>query len=294
MKIGIVGNPRYPAVRDVLTRLVRYIAANGHTVVSEEALIGHWPEPVAELGADIGSLDLLVTFGGDGTLLRGIRLLGDNEIPVLSFNLGELGFLTSTKPELMEEALDMVARGEHSVEQRFTLEVQRVGTDGSVEYCDKVLNDVVVHKPQTSRVIRVRVSVDDEEVGQYTADGMIVATSAGSTAYSLSAGGPVILPHVDAMVVTPISPHTLRVRPVVVPGTAKVVMESIPRGTEEPLVQLDGQHGCTLKRGESIVVRRAPLSVHLVRLGREGFFARMRQKLEWGDLSDRERMTRAD
>ncbi len=294
MKIGIVGNPRYAALREVLTRLARHVAANGHTVVSEGALIDHWPEPVAQLGADIGSLDLLITFGGDGTLLRGIRLLGDNEIPVLSFNLGEIGFLTSTKPELLEEALDMVARGEHSIEQRFTLEVERVGTDGSVENCRTVLNDVVVHKPQTSRVIRVRVSVDGEEVGQYTADGMIVATASGSTAYSLSAGGPIVLPHVDAMVVTPICPHTLRVRPVVVPGTATVVLESIPRGTEEPLVQLDGQHVCTLKRGESVVVRRAPLSVHLVRLGREGFFARMRQKLEWGDLSDRERMTRAD
>jgi NAD+ kinase len=187
-----------------------------------------------------------------------------------------------------------VGRGEHRIEQRFTLEVERVSTDGSVENCKTVINDVVVHKPESSRVIRVRVSVDDEEVGQYTADGMIVATAAGSTAYSLSAGGPVVLPHVDAMVITPICPHTLRVRPVVVPGTAKVVLESIPRGAEEPLVQLDGQHACSLKRGESVVVRRAPLSVHLVRVGREGFFARMRQKLEWGDLSDRERMTRAD
>jgi NAD+ kinase len=294
MKIGIVGNPRYPALHDVLTRLADYSAPNGHTLVSETALLDHWPDPVGALDDEIGSLDLLITFGGDGTLLRGIRMLGGSEVPVLSFNLGELGFLTSTKPEMLEEALDMVARGEHSIERRFTIEVERVGTDGSVEPCDSVLNDVVVHKPQTSRVIRVRVSVDGEEVGQYTADGMIVATSAGSTAYSLSAGGPVILPHVDAMVVTPICPHTLRVRPVVVPGTAEIVLESIPRGTEEPLVQLDGQHGCTLKRGESIVVRRAPSSVHLVRLGREGFFARMRQKLEWGDLSDRERMTRAD
>jgi NAD+ kinase len=294
MKIGVIGNPRYPALHDVLSKLATHVATNGHTLVCEEALADHWPEPVEDLGASIATLDLLVTFGGDGTLLRGIRLLGGRQVPILSFNLGELGFLTSTKPEFLEEALETVTLGKHHIEERFTLEVTHTSRDGTTKHCHTVLNDVVVNKPQTSRVIRIRVSVDGEEVGQYTADGMIVATAAGSTAYSMSAGGPVVLPHVDAMVLTPICPHTLRVRPVVVPGTAEVVLESIPRGTEEPLVQLDGQLGCTLQRGESIVVRRAPLSVHLVRVGREGFFARMRQKLEWGDLSDRERMTRAD
>jgi NAD+ kinase len=294
MRIGVVGNQRYDELRGVLDRLTSHASKNGHTLVAEPDLTPLWSDANEELGQESAAIDLLITFGGDGTLLRGVRLLDGREVPVLGINLGQIGFLTSTKPDSLEDAIAAFASGSHWIERRASLEAEHLRADGSRQSCKTVVNDVVIHKAEQVRIIRLRVSVDGEEVGRYTADGIIVATPAGSTAYSLSAGGPVMLPHVDAMVVTPICPHTLRVRPIVVPGSSEVTLETIPRGTEEALVSLDGQIGCSLGQGERIVARRSPVSVHLVRLGQDGFFARMRQKLEWGDLTDRERLPRVD
>src|SRR5207247_1468358 len=150
-------------------------------------------------------------------------------------------------------------------------------------------DDVVVRKGGVGRVIGLRVAVDGEEVGQYSADGIVVATPTGSTAYSLSAGGPIVVPGVDAIVVAAICPHTLAVRPLVVPSQAEVAVEAIPPWTEDVLASFDGQVGTTMEAGARLVVKRADRPVLLVRLGPESFFARMRQKLQWGDLSDRER-----
>jgi NAD+ kinase len=294
MRIGVVGNQRYDELREVLAQLTRYASRNGHTIVVEPDLEPLRTESGEQLGKESVPIELLITLGGDGTLLRGVRLLNGREVPILGINLGQIGFLTATKPESLEDALQAVTSGTHHLEQRAALEVEHVGVDGAPQSCKTVVNDVVVHKAERVRIIRVRVAVDGEEVGRYTADGIIVATPAGSTAYSLSAGGPVMLPAVDAMVVTPICPHTLRVRPIVIPGSSTVTLEVIPRGSEEALVSLDGQIGCSLMQGERIVTRRSPVAVHLVRLGQDGFFTRMRQKLEWGDLSDRERLLRAD
>ena len=152
-----------------------------------------------------------------------------------------------------------------------------------------VLNDVVVHKGGVARVVHMRLAVDGEEVGQYSADGIIVATPTGSTAYSLSAGGPIVLPTVDAIIVTAICPHTMAVRPIVVSASAAVSVEPIPPWTEEVLVSFDGQVGTTIQPGERLLTKRAARPVLLIRVGAEGFFARMRKKLQWGDLSDRER-----
>jgi NAD+ kinase len=138
-------------------------------------------------------------------------------------------------------------------------------------------------------VIHVRVRIDTEEVGQYSADGIIVATQTGSTAYSLSAGGPVVVPGVDAIVITAICPHTLAVRPIVAPSRATVVIEVVPPWTDQVLVSYDGQVGTTLQAHDRVRVQQAPTAVRLIRLGKEGFFARLRRKLHWGDLSDRQR-----
>ncbi len=147
----------------------------------------------------------------------------------------------------------------------------------------------MLHKGGVARVVRFRVSVDGDEVGQYSADGIVVATPTGSTAYSLSAGGPIVVPGVDALVVAAICPHTLAVRPLVVPASVTVTIEPIPPWTDEVLVSFDGQVGTTIQPGERLVVQRSEQPVLLVRLGPEGFFARLRRKLQWGDLTDRER-----
>ena len=150
------------------------------------------------------------------------------------------------------------------------------------------LNDVAIHKAGVARVVRIRLSVDGEELGPYSADGVVIASPTGSTAYSLSAGGPLVAPGVEAMIVTPVCAHTLAVRPVVVPPEATICAEPVSPSADDLLVSYDGQLGTTLTLGDRVYVRRAQNSVLLIRLGGEGYFTRMRTKLNWGDLSERE------
>jgi NAD+ kinase len=288
MNVGVVGNPRYRDLRGLLARLATAAPRLGLTLFAEPELDGTWAQPVARLDGP-GALDLLMTFGGDGTLLRGARLLGGRAVPILGVNLGRVGFLTTATPDTMEMALEAVARGAYKLEERRVLQSTIVGPDGVERQQTPALNDVVVHKAGVARVIALRVALGDEEIGRYSADGIIVATPTGSTAYSLSAGGPIVVPGVDALVITAICPHTLAVRPLVVPGTASVTLELVEPFTDEALVSCDGQIGTRLAPGDRVRVERAAASVRLIRIGKEGFFARMRHKLQWGDLTDRER-----
>jgi len=294
MRIGVVGNPRYEELSGLLARLASYGAAHGIKLCAEPALLELWPDTCEPLESDGDPPDLLMTFGGDGTLLRGAQMLGRNEVPVLGINLGRVGFLTATTANNLENVLDAVVRGDYQGEQGRKLDSWIVDAEGARREGELAVNDVVVHKTGNTRIIRIRLFVDGDEVGQYTLDGMIVATLAGSTAYTLSAGGPVLLPEVDALVVTAICPHTLSVRPLVVPGSSQVTLQVEPTRATEIFVSYDGQLGEHLQPNDCVVVRSSATSVHLVRLGREGFFRRMRKKLHWGDLIDRERLNSAD
>lgn len=289
MKIGVVGNPSYRDLADLLGTIARAAPRLGFTVFTEEALRPLWPAPAPEAIEGADSLDCLLTLGGDGTLLRGARTLCGRPTPILGVNVGRVGFLTSAAAQGLERALDALVRQAYVTEPRITLATQIEGPNGPRAMEPPVLNDVVVHKGGVARVVRVRVAVDGADVGQYSADGIIVSTPTGSTAYSLSAGGPIVVPWVDAIVVTAISPHTLAVRPLVIPAQAVVTIEPIPPWVEEVLVSFDGQKGTTLQAGERLVVRRSAHPVLLIRLGTESFFARIRKKLHWGDLSDRVR-----
>ena len=289
MNVGVVGNPSYRDLGSILTRVARAAPRLGLTLFTEEGLLPLWPEPKPAALAAAQRLDCLVTLGGDGTLLRGARVLNGASTPILGVNLGRVGFLTTASTETLDWALDALVRKAYATESRLALLPVIEAEQGQTRPEPMVLNDVVVHKAGVARVVRLRVAVDGEEVGQYSADGIIVSTPTGSTAYSLSAGGPIVVPGVDAIVVTAICPHTLAVRPLVLPSQAVVSVEPIPPWTEEVLVSFDGQMGTTMKPGERLLVRRAERAVVLVRLGPEGFFARMRKKLQWGDLSDRER-----
>lgn len=291
--VGVVGNPRYGELRGLLARLAAQAPRYDLELYADAEIRGLWPHPVPTLQHDGAHLDLLVTLGGDGTLLRGARLLHARPVPILGINLGRVGFLTTASAETLESALAAVAGGDYELETRKTLESRIVGAKGEREGAF-ALNDVVVHKAGVARVIAVKVFVDGEEVGQYSADGIIVATPTGSTAYSLSAGGPVVVPGVDALVITAICPHTLAVRPIVVPGAAEITLDVSPPWHDDVLVSCDGQVGSSLSFGDRVMVRRARTAVRLIRIGREGFFARMRRKLHWGDLSDRERPERAE
>ena len=290
MNVGVVGNPSYRDLKSLLAHLAQVAPRLGVTLYTEEPIAPLWPEPRPPLLADSPGLDCLVTLGGDGTLLRAARTLGDGAgTPILGVNLGRVGFLTTANAQTLDWALDALVRGAYATEARLALAPAIEDQEGQSRPEPVVLNDAVIHKGGVARLIPLRVSVDGDEVGQYSADGIVVATPTGSTAYSLSAGGPIVVPGVDAIVVTAICPHTIAVRPLVVPSTAHVTVEPVPPWSDDVLVSFDGQTGTIMHAGDRLVVKRAASPVRLVRLGPEGFFARMRKKLQWGDLSDRER-----
>jgi NAD+ kinase len=288
MNVGVVGNPSYRDLPSLLARLAQAAPRLGLTLFSEASIATAWPAPAPAPLDGSPHLDCVLTLGGDGTLLRAARTLNGAKTPILGVNLGRVGFLTTANAQTLDWALDALVRGAYATEARLALVPTIVSNDGTSRPEPVVLNDVVVHKSGVARVVHIRLAVDGEEVGQYSADGIVVATPTGSTAYSLSAGGPIVLPAVSAIVVTAICPHTLAVRPLVVPATTVVSVEPLPPWTEEVLVSFDGQLGTTIQPGERLLVKRAEHPVLLVRLGPEGFFARLRRKLQWGDLSDRE------
>jgi NAD+ kinase len=270
----------------VLRTLALEAPARGISLVTEPSLVPLWSQALPLL--DDQPPDALLTFGGDGTLLRGVRLLNGRETPILGVNLGRIGFLTTITREGLPEALDALVSGRYVLERRLALLASIISDAGGVRTEQRALNDVAIHKSGVARVIRVRATVDGEDVGPYSADGIIVASPTGSTAYSLSAGGPIVVPGVEGMLVTPVCAHTLAVRPLVVPAEAVICIEPLAPGVDELILTYDGQLGTMLYSGDRVFVRRSPTCALLVRLGEEGYFSRMRQKLNWGDLSDRE------
>ena len=291
MNVGVVANPSHGELQSLLGRLTAAAPTYNFTLFPEERLAAIWPGQRPAVWSPGVALDCLLTIGGDGTLLRGARLLNGAATPILGVNLGRVGFLATAPAQNLDWVLDAAARRAYTIEPRLAIVATVEDGAGARRNQPIALNDIVVHKGGLARVLRFRLSVDGEEVGAYSADGIIVATPTGSTAYSLSAGGPIVVHGVDALVVTAICPHTLATRPLVLPASVNVLIEPIPpwEENEELLLSLDGQVSERLHPGERLVVRRAERPVMLGRLGPEGFFARLRRKLNWGDLSDRER-----
>lgn len=286
MKLGVVANPRYGDLPSVLTRLDRLASSHGFTLHSEESIRSLWGRDIPAL--DEGDLNALITLGGDGTLLRGSRLLEGWEIPILGVNVGRLGFLTTVRLSELEEALEALRSGAYSVERRMMLSGSIVGQDGAGRGQHVALNDIAIHKSGVARVIRLRVWIEEEEIGPISGDGLVIATPTGSTAYSLSAGGPIMVPGVEAMVVTPICAHTMAVRPLVIGGGSTINIEPVAPWTDQLMVSFDGQVSVDLHQGDRLCVRRATSSVGLIRLPNDGFLARLRRKLHWGDLMERD------
>jgi len=284
MRLGIVGNRRYEGLPGILARMAADAPGLGVSLTVEPELDGVAPGAASADLADT-PLDVVMSLGGDGTMLRGARLACRRGIPILGLNLGHVGFLAAAGPEAASQALGLLARSAFTIERRLALEA-RLGPGAPFV----AVNDVVVHKGGIARVIRLAVSVDGEPVGPYSADGIIVATPTGSTAYSMSAGGPIVVPQVDALVLTAICPHTLAVRPLVVPATASITitpLEPVPGPDADLLVSIDGQVAARIAPHQELTVARAPQPVLLARVGDESFFGRLSRKLQWGDLSDR-------
>jgi NAD+ kinase len=286
----VLAQPHHAAMRDILERLRVAAAEVGAELVATAELLAVGGGSGPALENDPGSVDFLLTLGGDGTLLRGARIAGPLGVPVVGCNLGKLGFLTTAPLDRLEELLHRLKDGEYTEEQRLALSVgiYPAAEDGSPSRSGPTeefyaLNDAVVHKGGFARLISLRVWIDDEEIGQYSADGIVLATATGSTAYSLSAGGPILVPLLGALVASPICPHTMAVRPVVVPADATITVEILSR-MDGILVTVDGQDGGQLGGGGRVKVARSPHPVRLIRMPDQNFFSVLRQKMRWGDV----------
>ncbi len=242
-----------------------------------EAVGAHTATP-----ADIADqAELLVVLGGDGTLIRAARLLDGKPTPILGVNLGSLGFLTEVRVPDTVNTVRAWLDGQTQVETRMKLHC-RLRRNDTVLLEDEVLNDVVVSKSALARIADYKTFLGDTYLASFKADGVIFSTATGSTAYSLSAGGPIVHPSLDAMIVTPICPHALTQRPIVVPAD-QVLRLSIASESSDVFLTIDGQAGHAVQEGDVIEVSRSPNRVHLLRSGPPDFFAVLREKLHWGE-----------
>ncbi len=285
-RLGVLGHRGYEGLQDVLAELQRLAPQLGVSLFLERGLVDD--VRVAAALTEETPIDVLLTMGGDGTFLRGARFLRGRPIPIAGLNLGRLGFLTSGSREHLSQSLHCIAKDNYVVESRMALEAHVTDAVGREHYRWRAVNDVVLHKGGFARVLQLRATVDGEEVARYAADGVIAATPTGSTAYSLSAGGPVIVPTVESILLTPVSPHTLAMRPLVLPPTARLTLE-VMREATELLITVDGQVGAMFAAGETLHVQRSPDPILVARMDDSAFFfSRLREKLGWGGLADRD------
>jgi NAD+ kinase len=287
IRLGVVGHSGYAGLPAVLRALEDAAPRFGIEPYYEKELLPFAPKGrVLEKPA---SIDALATLGGDGTLLRGARLIASHQVPILGVNMGRLGFLTCCAADQFTEALGHLARKEYTVEQRMGLVAKLDGVGGARESWI-ALNDVVVHKGGVARIASLRVSVNGEPIATYAADGVVVSTPTGSTAYSLSAGGPVVFPTLESILVTPVSPHTLAIRPLLLPADSEVTVQR-EGGPDEIMVTVDGQVGAMFGLEDTLRVHRAARPILIIRIPGSSFFATLRKKLGWGGLPERDEVT---
>jgi len=279
--VGLVVKRQRAEAAALARTIAERLRARAVEVLVEEALPGVPGLRVVSKQGLVDDADLIVTLGGDGTLLSTARLVGARDVRVLGINLGGLGFLTEFSTDEALTALDCAFAGELLVDRRSMLAV-RVLRGGTVIAATQVLNDAVINKSALARIIDLRTSVDGEYLCVYKADGLIVATPTGSTAYSLSAGGPVVSPAVAVMVLAPICPHTLTQRPLVISDSAVVRVELYSAG-QDVVLTLDGQEGVPLADGDAVEIAKSPHAVALLRMGARGFPTVLREKLHWGE-----------
>lgn len=287
-RVGILAKSRLHAATPHLVEIGEWLKARGVTAVYEEETAGLIADATTRSVADKATLatdvDMVLVLGGDGTLLSMADLIGEagSGIPMLGVNFGSLGFLTEvTLPELYR-SLDAAVSGRALVEERMMLSSTTV-RDGRDFSTNIAFNDAVVTKTARSRMIDLSVYVGDEFVTRVRADGLIIATPTGSTAYNMSAGGPIVQPNVDALILTPIAPHTLTNRPIVIPATSVVRVQPNMAERDEAFVTFDGQAGFDLKAGDSVTVKRLDRPLRLIKPSTRSYFEVLRTKLKWGE-----------
>jgi NAD+ kinase len=279
---AVISRPNRPEVAQVVPGLLAWLSGHDYRVVIDEetSLYTKGPEIVSRAQMSARPLDLVVVLGGDGTLLSAARATATVDVPLLGVNLGSLGFLTEVPLASMYPMLEAIGEGRAAVEQRTLMQCELLRGD-QVRGTYLVFNDAVLNKTALARLNTYDLHIDKVFVSSYRADGMIVATPTGSTAYSLSAGGPVLMPTVNAFVITPVSPHSLTHRPLVVPDSVEI--DLVLRSDEElAYLSLDGQPGLDLRDGDRVRCSRSEHKVSLFHTDTD-FFHVLRTKLKWGE-----------
>jgi NAD+ kinase len=286
MRIGVIGHITYDGLDELVGHLVSQAPVLGLELSFERDLLHTAGHGAVALG-DPAQLDAMLAFGGDGTLLRAARVLGGAPAPIFGVNLGKLGFLTTCRGEEFVSLLPRFARGDYRAESRMAIEAQWHDAQGMAGARLRALNDVVLHKGGFARVLKLSLTASGERLGSLAADGIVISTPTGSTAYSLSAGGPIVDPTLESIVVTPVAAHTLAMRPFVLPASAEIEVQP-EDAPEEVLVTVDGQGGTKIGPSQRLVVRRSPQPVRIVRMDDTTFFGRLREKMGWGGLVERD------
>ena len=283
MKIGIVAKPHSTNFAATLEEVLTWLRARGCEIIVEDSIVQtvKLKEVVTATREKLAELvDVIVVFGGDGTMLSVARSIQGRATPILGVNMGSLGFLTEITLDELYPTLEQLLEGKHTIDRRSMLKIEVLSTNGSVRTYH-ALNDAVINKGAVARIISMDAFINEDFIANFPADGMIISTPTGSTAYSLSAGGPVLYPTLDSVVLTPICSHTLTNRPLVIPAenSIRVVVKS----GEDVMLTVDGQVGVALKEGEEIRCSQSDYRIELIQPGNKGFFDVLREKLKWGE-----------
>ena len=287
LTIGVVVNRSKPGAKEVLNQLLEFSLAHPNLQLQFEKRTG---QMIGRSGCTEAELarksDLLLVAGGDGSLLDVVEAVYPTQVPIFGVNIGSLGFLTAVAETEVEAILPYLVENDLLLSPRLALETTFHRTKGKIHHIPCALNDVVISRSNISRLVRIRVGVGDYLVTEYVCDGLIVATPTGSTAYSLASGGPILSPNADAIVLTPICPHTLTNRALVV-GIDQVIRIRIVRqtGVPAPAVQFDGRSGGSIRAGEWLEIQPAKHKVQLAYLPHSDFYRVLRQKLKWSGAS---------
>lgn len=279
--IGVLTKPKFPNMKATLAELVAWLRERGKDVVLDPRVAKLLGKSAARCRGSIADkADMVLVLGGDGTMLSAARLVEKRSVPILGINVGGLGFLTEVSGEHLYKTLERVFAKDYAIEERLMLKAVLDRRGKSVAQA-AVLNDVVVTKGELSRMIAMTIAIDGQFVTSLRGDGLIVSTPTGSTAYSMSAGGPIVSPSVNAMVLTPICPHTLTHRPLLVPGTATlaVTLTSHDKGA---MVTCDGQVGVAMTEGDTVTITPSRHRTKLIRFPERTYYDVLRRKLKWG------------
>lgn len=285
LTIGLFPNSKKSSINKILDSLIQYLQANNIRVVLPEIAAAELScsELACSLEKIKSEISIAITLGGDGTLLSAARTLACAGIPILGINLGKLGFLAEVEVADIKESMQKIIAGDYIIKERSMLETTIIRNNERISV-SSALNDAVITKGSFSRMIKLKLNINNTNTTKYFADGLIIATATGSTGYSLSAGGPIVHPELNVMVLTPICPHTLYARPMVIPEQEKVIVDLID-ATDDIILTIDGQIVKKLQPGDQIQVQKSEFRAKFIYLNGKSYYEILRNKL-WRDYSE--------